>query len=109
MDTARLTEVAAYMIARDIPSAVCAVVLSWGEVERLLGLTFYSDRVLDEDERESCELVLGELYADVWQSVERIESVFVIGVPPEAAETPSWLVYAQPNNSFKPTPLCGAA
>jgi hypothetical protein len=37
MDTARLTQVAAYMVARDVPSAVSAVVLSWNEVEKLLG------------------------------------------------------------------------
>lgn len=103
----RLAEVAPYIVARNVPATISAVVVSWHASPSLLGLHFYSDASLTDEHYEDCELALTELYADVWQQVERMESRYCVGTAPAELEPYSWIVYTQPNNSSKPTQLRG--
>ena len=93
MDTDRLVRTAKWIVARNVPATISAVVLGWDEANSLVALKFYTDATPTEDESEMCELATGELIADVWQSVERASTTYDIGGLPSALEPSSWVVY----------------
>jgi len=107
MDTDRLALVAKVVSARNVPSPVHSVMLTWQETLSEIGLHFYSERQLTEDEREMCEIALTELYADVWQNVRNTNSSFFVCVQPSHIPSNTWLVYSRPNPSFQRTAFGG--
>ena len=93
MDTDRLVGTAKYIVARNVPATVAAVVLHWDEAHSLVALRYYMDAPPTEGESEMCELAIGELIADVWHSVENASTFYLVGGLPSALEPSSWAVY----------------
>ncbi len=108
MDKDRLVKVAGVIAARNVPATVREVVLSWLEGTKQLELYFFSDQELSEDELDLCEIALTELYADVWQGVEKVATEHSVGRSAGTLQPHSWVVYARPNPALQPTAAgCG--
>jgi hypothetical protein len=95
MNTDRLIQVARLIVACNAPTAVAYVTLSWDEANSAIHLNFHSDANLSEDDMESCEIALTELYADVWQDIKKMDSSYSSGAQSGQVLPHSQIVYTR--------------